>query len=126
MYESATDCICAALYVSEDTAKFSALAKTLYDNVMQLVPVYTAAVDTEDQDRSLFWCYNNLLIKIYRAHALSRIFTEMGESFLFSIVHYPDNELGNVNTFNLLIHCANHPDYEVIIEFWISFEAIIF
>ena len=112
LYESATDCICAALYVSEDTTKFSSLAIALRTNVMQLAPVYIAAVDTEDQDRYLLFIHK-LLHKLYRAHALSRIFTEMGESFLFNIVHYPDTELGDTSTFDLLIHCANNPDYEV-------------
>ena len=49
----------------------------------------------------------------FRANALARIFTEMAESFIFHIVHYPDTPYGSINTFDLLIHCAQHYDYEV-------------
>ena len=37
----------------------------------------------------------------------------MADSFLFSIVHYPDTTHGDIKTFDLLLHCAGHYDYEV-------------
>ncbi|XP_019854788.1 PREDICTED: transportin-3-like [Amphimedon queenslandica] len=101
LYESATDCICSALYVCDDAAMsgYAPLALVLKNHVHQLLPVFTAAIETEDSNR---------------ANCLARIFTEMAESLLFSIVHYPDTPLGDIKTFELLLHCAEHYEFEVV------------
>ena len=62
----------------------------------------------------------------FRANALARIFTEMAESFIFHIVHYPDTPYGNINTFDLLIHCVQHYDYEVCPPFPTPCEGLVF
>ena len=51
LYEAATDCICAALFVCEDVDKYESLATFLQQQVEYLLEVFQAAVDMEDTDR---------------------------------------------------------------------------
>ena len=55
-----------------------------------------------------------------RANSLTRVFTEMAESFLFNIVHYPDTPIGSLKTLDLLLVVAKHYDFEVINEVILS------
>ena len=57
--------------------------------------------------------YLSNLSSPYRVNCLARIFTEMAESFLFYIIHYPDTTIGDIKTLDLLVHAAKHHDYEV-------------
>ena len=51
--EAATDCICSALFICEDVETYRSLAVVLQAHVTTLLPVYQAAVQSEDQDRSV-------------------------------------------------------------------------
>lgn len=97
--EAATDCICSALFICEDVETYRSLAVVLQAHVTTLLPVYQAAVQSEDQDRPRCIC---------------RIFTEMAESFLLHAIHHPNTELGTLTVFDYLLECAAHPDYEIV------------
>lgn len=51
MYESACDCICAALYAVEDVARNSDLINLLFEKTINLRDVYLSAVAIEDTDK---------------------------------------------------------------------------
>jgi transportin-3 len=99
LHEVASDCICSALFICDDVSSFAPLATFLQNQVNQLSPLFIASLDIEEPDR---------------ANSLARIFTEMAESFLFYIVHYPDTSHGSMHTLDLLLMCADHYDYEII------------
>ena len=105
---------------------YAPLALVLKNQVHQLLPVFAASIETEDSNR-LDKTFHFFLLSFFifsplppspslllpRANALARIFTEMAESLLFSIVHYPDTPLGDIKSFELLLHCAEHYEFEV-------------
>ena len=51
LYEAATDCICSALYTCEDAPEYYPLAVALQVQVKNLLPVFQAAVQSEDSNR---------------------------------------------------------------------------
>ena len=48
-----------------------------------------------------------------RANCLCRIFTDMGEAFLFHCIHNPQSELGDLSIFNILLDCTAHPEKDI-------------
>ena len=51
LYDSATDCICSALFICDELSVFGSLASVLQTHVMDLVPLFNASIETEDVDR---------------------------------------------------------------------------
>ncbi|ELU14313.1 hypothetical protein CAPTEDRAFT_142893 [Capitella teleta] len=98
LHEAAADCVCSALYASEDLKKNVLLAHALMEGVMTLPDAYHASVATEDIDKSVNFC---------------RIFTEMAESFLEMMVSTPGQGFGDLRTLDLLLTCVGHHQYEV-------------
>nr|XP_033815477.1 transportin-3 isoform X2 [Geotrypetes seraphini] len=105
LHEAASDCVCSALYTIENVES-NALANQLFEGVLMLESAYHMAVAREDLDKVLNYC---------------RIFTELCETFLEKIVSTPGQGLGNLQTLELLLICAGHPQYEVAeisFNFW--------
>ncbi|XP_064397245.1 transportin-3-like [Halichondria panicea] len=98
LYDAITDTLCSLLYMCEDVDKYPQLSLELKMRVLALLPVYQAAVTSEDQDR---------------AYSLCRVFTELAESLLMYVVQHPGSDLGDLAMLDLLLECAQHPDYEV-------------
>lgn len=118
LYEAASDSICSALYVCEDSPSHYTLAQVLQAEVQKLQPVFQAAVLSEDVGRCGFviemaTLFISIIVFLFRASSLCRIFTEMAESFLYHMVHQSDMGLGGVYMLDLLLECVSHPDYEV-------------
>lgn len=115
LYEAASDSICSALYVCEDSPSYYTLAQVLQAEVQKLQPVFQAAILSEDASRCSFVAalFISIIVFLFRACSLCRIFTEMAESFLYHMVHQPDMGLGGVFMLDLLLECVAHPDYEV-------------
>ena len=51
LYESACDCICAALYVAEDLSRYGELVQLLFEGTHSLREAYHNAVAQEDTDK---------------------------------------------------------------------------
>ncbi|CAH1799403.1 unnamed protein product [Owenia fusiformis] len=114
VHEAATDCICSALYISENLAKYRLLAQALFQGVQTLPDAYHVSVAEEDIDKSLNYC---------------RIFTEMAESFLDSITTTPGQDFGDFRTIELVLTCIGHHQYEVAeitFNFWYRLSEILF
>ncbi|KAF5888724.1 transportin-3 [Clarias magur] len=106
LHESASDCVCSALYAIENVDTHVALAMQLFQGVLTLETAYHMAVAREDLDKVLNYC---------------RIFTELCETFLEIIVRSPGHGMGDLRTLELLLICAGHPQYEVVeisFNFW--------
>ncbi|XP_064600886.1 LOW QUALITY PROTEIN: transportin-3-like [Liolophura sinensis] len=106
LHEAATDCICNALYCAEDITNNLPLAELLLQGVLSLVEGYQMSVAEEDMDKSVNYC---------------RIFTEMAESVLESLVSTPTQGLGDFRILELLLTCVGHHQYEVAeitFNFW--------
>ncbi|GIY76521.1 transportin-3 [Caerostris darwini] len=98
VHNAASDALCSALVVIEDSTAHKALATTLFHGVYTFVDAYNMSVAREDTDKSVNYC---------------RIFTELAESFLEEMVLYPDVEFGKLRTLDLLLMCVGHHDFEV-------------
>ncbi|XP_054715375.1 transportin-3-like [Uloborus diversus] len=98
VHEAASDAICSALVVVEDSSNHQILAQVLFQGVHTLIDAYNMSVAREDTDKSVNYC---------------RIFTELAESFLEEMVNTPNVGFGNLQTLNLLLICVSHPDFEV-------------
>ena len=111
LHEAAADSVCAALRAvelrgQEDLPDKSQLALGLFQGVLILPDAYHMSVAMEDTDKSLNYC---------------RIFTELAESFIDMIVLSPNQGFGDLRTLELLLTCAGHHQYEVIVitfNFW--------
>ncbi|KAJ8373759.1 hypothetical protein SKAU_G00043390 [Synaphobranchus kaupii] len=106
LHEAASDCVCSALYAIENVDANMALAMQLFQGVLTLETAYHMAVAREDLDKVLNYC---------------RIFTELCETFLETIVRSPGQGMGDLRTLELLLICAGHPQYEVVeisFNFW--------
>ncbi|MFT7814910.1 transportin-3 [Arapaima gigas] len=106
LHEAASDCVCSALYAIENVDSNMALATQLFHGVLTLETAYHMAVAREDLDKVLNYC---------------RIFTELCETFLETIVRNPGQGMGDLRTLELLLICAGHPQYEVAeisFNFW--------
>ncbi len=104
----------------EDAPSYYSLAQVLQAQVLELLPEFKAAIQSEDLNRCGLrrqsCCFSSLLI-CFRALCLCRIFTEMAETFLYHMVHQPNLGLGGLKTLDLLLECVFHPDYEVSADF---------
>lgn len=99
LHEAATDCICSALYSAEDMKTHLRLAESLYHGVKTLPEAYHMSVASDDTDKSINYC---------------RIFTELAESFLESIINTPNQGFtGDLGILDLLLTCVGHHLYEV-------------
>ncbi|XP_078481112.1 transportin-3-like [Ciona intestinalis] len=98
LYESACDCVCAALYSTEDVTKNSDLVQLLFEGTHSLREAYHSAIAHEDTDKCLNLC---------------RVFTELAESLLEMLVNMPGDGLGDLVTLDLLLLCNGHCQYEV-------------
>ncbi|KPP76261.1 transportin-3-like [Scleropages formosus] len=106
LHEAASDCVCSSLYAIENVDNNMALATQLFHGVLTLETAYHMAVAREDLDKVLNYC---------------RIFTELCETFLETIVRSPGRGMGDLRTLELLLICAGHPQYEVAeisFNFW--------
>ncbi|CAG5115054.1 unnamed protein product [Candidula unifasciata] len=106
LHEAATDCVCSALYCSEDLEKFQELAQKLFQGVMTLVPAYHQADKHEESDKCLNYC---------------RIFTELSETLFNMMLNSPNQGLGTFQLLDLLLMCVGHHLYEVgeiTFNFW--------
>ena len=54
-----------------------------------------------------------LIVILYRAQCLCRIFTNLAESFLYHVIHQPGTTLGDMAIMDMLVQCVKHPEYEV-------------
>ncbi|KAL4659483.1 transportin-3 isoform X2 [Arapaima gigas] len=106
LHEAASDCVCSALYAVENVDNNVPLAMQLLQGVLTLETAYHMAVAREDLDKVLNYC---------------RIFTELCETFLDTIVRSPGQGMGDLRTLELLLICVGHPQYEVTeisFNFW--------
>ncbi|KAK1169089.1 transportin-3 isoform X2 [Acipenser oxyrinchus oxyrinchus] len=106
LHETASDCVCSSLYAIENVDNNLPLAMQLFQGVLTLETAYHMAVAREDLDKVLNYC---------------RIFTELCETFLETIVRSPGQGMGDLRTLELLLICAGHPQYEVVeisFNFW--------
>ncbi|MGH0142905.1 UNVERIFIED_CONTAM: hypothetical protein FKN15_047838 [Acipenser sinensis] len=106
LHEAASDCVCSSLYAIENVDNNLPLAMQLFQGVLTLETAYHMAVAREDLDKVLNYC---------------RIFTELCETFLETIVRSPGQGMGDLRTLELLLICAGHPQYEVVeisFNFW--------
>ncbi|XP_059139993.1 transportin-3-like isoform X2 [Physella acuta] len=106
LHEAATDCICSALYCSEDLENYLELAHRLFQGVMTLVPAYHQADKDEESDKCLNYC---------------RVFTELSESLFHMLLSTPNEGLGTFQLLDLLLMCVGHHLYEVgeiTFNFW--------
>ncbi|XP_077276129.1 transportin 3 isoform X2 [Temnothorax americanus] len=112
LHETATDCICVILQVlgedsntnrgsdNETSVQLQQLQLCLFTSVMNLEQPYHLSVAHEDMEKSISYC---------------RIFTELAETFLDTIVtgsgdgkqHYA------IKILDLVLTCVGHHDYEV-------------
>lgn len=112
MHEAATDCVCVILQALEKesihteqisieyTTSLQQLQLGLFTNVMTLEQPYHLSVAYEETEKSINYC---------------RIFTELAETFLDTIVlgslggkqHYA------IKILDLVLMCVGHHDYEV-------------
>ncbi|KAK2159787.1 hypothetical protein LSH36_146g03000 [Paralvinella palmiformis] len=114
LHEAATDCICAALYASEDITRNPTLVQALIQGVLTLLDPYHMSVATEDLDKSINYC---------------RVFTEMAESLLDAILSSPNQGFGDLTTLELLLTCVGHHQYEVAeitFNFWYRLSEILY
>ncbi|XP_035206392.1 transportin-3-like, partial [Stegodyphus dumicola] len=98
IHDAASDALCSALVVVEDTCNHQVLAPVLFQGVYTLVDAYNISVAREDTDKSVNYC---------------RVFTELAESFLDEMVTSPNAGFGNLQTLDLLLICVGHHDFEV-------------
>lgn len=119
LYEAASDCICSTLFMCEDSPSYYTLAQILQAEVQKLLPVFQAAVQSEDIPRfgKKLIDFFGYILSMSRASALCRIFTEMAETFLYHMVHQSDIGLGGLYMLDLLLECVSHHDYEVCMYF---------
>ncbi|XP_059471505.1 transportin-3 [Neocloeon triangulifer] len=100
MHDCATDCICALLQHLEDNNNQQELEVQIVDAVVRLESSYHMTVAEESTEKSLNYC---------------RIFTELSEAMLDKIIN--GSSAGKphfaVNTFDLVLTCVGHHDYEV-------------
>ena len=73
LYNAATEAICSALTVCEDTDGYQPLAHILVAEVKKLAPVFQASILSEDIDR-LVSCHDNILdVQLY-IHSVIRLY----------------------------------------------------
>jgi len=118
LYNAATEAICSALMVCEDTDGYLQLAHVLVSEVKNLAPVFQACIQSEDGDRYVGTpsAVASLHLLFDRAQCLCRIFTSLAESFLYHVIHQPYTTLGDMAIMDMLVQCVKHPDYEVCIN----------
>lgn len=98
LHEAATNCICNAVILIEDVEHYQELSHSLCHGVYSLIDSYHLAVAQEDPDKATNFC---------------RIFTELAESLLDTMLLSPNQGLGNLNSLELLLNCVGHHDFEI-------------
>lgn len=98
LYEAACDCVCAALYTAQDINRNSELISTLFHGIHKLRETFHSAVAHEDTDKCMSLC---------------RVFSELAEILMDSIVSKPNEGLGDLKTLDLLLICNGHFQYDV-------------
>ncbi|XP_065647772.1 transportin-3 isoform X2 [Hydra vulgaris] len=114
LHGAITDCVCNALYISGDIQNQSPLSEACFNFVSTSLPsAFKLAVKNDDLDRSINY---------------ARIFAEMGEAFMEPILTNPGNGAGSLQTLDLVLSLAEHPNYEVSeisFNFWYRFSECI-
>ncbi|GBP52996.1 Transportin-3 [Eumeta japonica] len=98
LHEAASDCICAVLHCLEEIDNED-VEKLLFDSITSLENTYHMAVAHEEEEKAANY---------------SRVFTELGETFLEKIIVCAAN--GNTHfamrSLELVLVCVGHHDYE--------------
>lgn len=102
LHDVATECICALLQCLEENNNNESIEQVVFTSVMLLEKSYHLAVAVEDQEKSINY---------------SRIFTELGESFLIKIINHSSINNGEthfaIKALDLVLVCVGHHDYEI-------------
>jgi len=98
LHQVASDCICSALYACGDLNVGNELAHALFEGVIALCDGYHMSVALEELDKSVNY---------------ARVFTEMGEALVGTIVATPNEGFGSFKTLELLLTCVGHCNFEV-------------
>lgn len=102
LHEAASDCICVLLKNLEEKTEDEQIELIMFNSVVSLEPSYHLAVAHEDQAKAVNY---------------SRIFTELGESFLEKIVNFSpiksENQHFAIKSLDLVLVCVGHHDYEL-------------
>ncbi|KAK0075611.1 hypothetical protein PV325_006643 [Microctonus aethiopoides] len=109
LHEAATDCVCSILQALENdnsltnreaNKNLDQLQLCLFTSVMQLEQPYHLSVAHEEIEQSMNYC---------------RIFTELAETFLRTIVHgcTDGKQHYAIKILDLVLMCVGHHDYEV-------------
>lgn len=105
-HEAATDLVCQAIYLCEDTTRYHELIEQLKGRIYGLQGTFQLMQQAEDIDKCINIC---------------RIFTELAETLLSKIVSTPGEGLGDLTTVNLCMEGLSHYDWEVskiTFHFW--------
>lgn len=124
LHEAASDCVCSALYATENVDNNMALALQLFQGVLTLETAYHMATAREDLDKcagrgaAARWACQRSWVSprwVCASRVLNycRIFTELCETFLETMVRSPGQGMGDLRTLELLLICAGNPQYEV-------------
>eukprot|EP00794_Sanderia_malayensis_P013001 gene13002-14340_t len=114
LHDAVTDCLCSALYISEDITHQQALAESCFNFTITLPHAYEKAVREEDLERAINF---------------ARIFTEMAVSLLNHLLNTPGQGPGSFETVDMLISFLDHPEFEVgeiTFRFWYRFSETLY
>eukprot|EP00795_Rhopilema_esculentum_P005455 gene5455-631_t len=114
LHDTVTDCICSALYISEDTNRHRELAELCFNFVMSLAPAYEKSVKDGDLDRAINY---------------TRLFTEMACSLLDDVLSSVGSGTESSKTIHMLLLFLDHPEYEVAeitFRFWYRFAETLY
>lgn len=101
LHDTATECICALLQCLEENNNSENIEQVVFNSILLLEKSYHLAVALEDQEKAMNY---------------SRIFTELGESFLLKVVNHSNPNGSNhfaIKSLDLVLVCVGHHDYEV-------------
>jgi len=114
LHDTVTDCICSALYISEDASQQKELAELCFNFVMSLAPAYEKSVQDSDLERGINY---------------ARLFTEMACTLLYDVLNTPGKGAGSFKTIEMLLLFLDHPEYEVAditFRFWYRFAESLY
>jgi transportin-3 len=114
LHQVASDCICSALYACGELNAGNELAHALFEGVISLSDSYHMSVAMEDTDKSINY---------------TRVFTEMGEALVTTVVRTPNEGFGSFKTLELLLTCVGHYHYEVAditFNFWNRLSELLY
>ena len=104
LYNAATEAICSALTVCEDTDNYSSLAHILVTEVKKLAPVFQASILSEDLDRLVL--HSLLLARFFEGNLFCIYFLLL---FFKNILQ--QNFLAIINSPVMLSHQTNNWGY---------------